>query len=119
TFAFRAQSVAAISAQKHADVQLVLLALKIVEEAANEGEDSFALLFSEIAEGSPIREFTASVLAEIAEPRPVLRLGPWLDGIAIDRQRAIRNHAIHVEIDRIAEALAARTGAEGRVEAEQ
>ena len=40
-----------------------------------------------------------------------LRLGPRLHRALVERQRLVGNHAVHVEIDGVAEALAARAGA--------
>src|ERR1035438_4611889 len=59
------------------------------------------------------------MLLEISQPRPVFGLGPRVHGAIGERQSATGNHAVHVEIDSVAEALASRAGAEGRVEAEQ
>ena len=60
-----------------------------------------------------------AALFEIAQPGSVLRLGPRIDRALVQRERGIGDHAVHVEIDRVAEALAARARAHRRVEAEQ
>src|SRR5207253_10696516 len=80
--------------------------------------EGFALFHGEVANRN-FGPHAGTMLLEIAEPGAVLRLGPRIHGPLLDRKRRVRNHAAHVEIDRVAEALAARASAEGRVEAEQ
>src|SRR5271157_4875770 len=56
---------------------------------------------------------------QVGEQRAVLGLGPGLDGALGERPRLVRNDQVHVEVDGVAEALAARAGAVGAVEREQ
>ena len=49
----------------------------------------------------------------------VARLGPRLDGAVVERLAGIGDDEIEIEIDGVAEALAARAGAVGIVEGEQ
>ncbi len=44
-----------------------------------------------------------------------MRLGPRIDGAFVERERLVGNHAVHVVIDGVAEALAARAGAGGQL----
>ena len=60
-----------------------------------------------------------AVLLEIAQPGAILRLRPRIDCALVQRERGVRDHAVHVEIDRIAEALAARARPRRRIETEQ
>src|ERR1019366_4947530 len=62
---------------------------------------------------------SGAVRPEIAQPCAVLWLGPRIDGAFLQRERGIGDHAVHVEIDGIAETLAARACPHRRVEAEQ
>ncbi len=117
--AFRTQRVAPVAAQKHAHVQLVLLGFQVVEEAADESVDRFALLVREIGKGNIEAHLAARGFTEIAQPRAGLRLGPRLDRALVERERRVGNDAVHVEIDGVAEPLAARARPDGRVEAEQ
>ena len=59
------------------------------------------------------------LLAQLAEPGPVLGAVPGVDGAIGQRQALVRNHQVQIEIDGVAETLAARARAEGIVEAEQ
>ncbi len=56
---------------------------------------------------------------QLGEQRTVLGLGPGLDGAFGERPRLVRDDQVHVEVDGVAEALAARAGAVGAVEREQ
>ncbi len=108
--AIRAERVAAIAAEEDAHVHLVLLGLQVIEEAADELVERFALRRREIADRDVGADLGA-VLLEIAEPGAVLGLGPRIDRAFVERKAGIRDHAVHVEIDGVAEALAARAGA--------
>ena len=99
-------------------MHLVLLALQVIEEATDEFVERFAFRGGEVCHRHVGTDLGA-VLFEIAQPGAVFRLGPRIDGTFIQSERAIRNHAVHVEIDGVSEALAARAGARRGVEAEQ
>jgi hypothetical protein len=58
-------------------------------------------------------------LLEFGQILCVLRLGPGIHRAFLDGLGTVRNHQIHIEIDGVAEALAAFAGAERSVEAEQ
>ena len=119
-FAFGTKSIAAVPAEKDADVEFVLLRFEVVEEAADEVVDGVALGFGEVTECHGRADLaSADRLLEIAEPGAVLRLGPGIDRALVEGKALVGNHAVHVEVDRVAEALAARTGAVGRIEAEE
>ncbi len=49
----------------------------------------------------------------------ILRLGPRLHGAFVERQPGVRNHQVHIVIDGVPEALAARASAHGVVETEE
>ena len=51
--------------------------------------------------------------------RPVVRLGPRLDGVLLDRLRLVGHRQVQVELDDVAEAVTGRAGPEGAVEREQ
>src|SRR2546426_890943 len=125
---FRAGGVAAIAAQEDTHVQFVLFALEPVEESLYAGEarrgialeDHGALLRGKLAKGSVERNSVGSRVAlHLLHERPVARLGPRLDGALVERFATVRNHQVEIEINRIAEALAARAGAVRAVEREQ
>ena len=56
---------------------------------------------------------------QLLPERAIARLGPGLDRALVDGFAAIGNHEIEIEIDGVAEALAARAGAVGIVERKQ
>ena len=62
---------------------------------------------------------SAGLLPQLGEPRPVLRPIPRIDRASVQRQPLVGNHQVQVEVDRVAESLAARTRAKRIVEAEQ
>src|SRR5208283_219253 len=117
--AFRAQRVAAVTAEEDAHMQLVLLGFQVRKKAADEIVYQLALVVRQVGEGRAETHFPARRLAEIAEPRAELGFTPRIDRAIVERQRFIGNHAVQVEIDRVAEALAARAGAGRRIETEQ
>ena len=117
--ALRAQRVAAVTAEEDAHVQLVFLGFQVSEEAADEIVHQLALFAGQVGEGRAKAHLAAGGLAEIAEPRAEFRLRPGVDRAIIERKRFVGNHPVQVEIDGVAEALAARAGADRRVEAEQ
>ena len=118
--------VAAIAAQEHADVHLVLLALEPAEEAADAVvvlvalDDERALLVGQIdpRHVEPDARLARRAL-QLRQLRAVVRLAPRLDGALVDRLRRIGHDQIHVELDDVAEAVAGRAGAERVVEREQ
>ncbi len=98
----------------------------MLEEAAHSPEfavaadDEALLLGREVLPGHIERNARrARIAPHLGGERPVLRLGPRLDGAFGQRQRLVRDDQIQVEVDGVAEALAARTGAERIVEGEQ
>ena len=126
--AIGARRVAAIAAQKDAHVQLVFLALEPGEEAVDAGEigvrlaldDGVALLGGELPEGHV--QGNAARAGETLQVLPKLAitgLGPRLDDAFVDGLAAIGNDQVEVEVDGIAEALAARAGAVRIVERKQ
>src|SRR5580658_2656083 len=114
----RAQRVPAIAAEKHADVQLVLLALKMLKESAHAAKpaspinDEPLLLGVQFIPGHVQRNFSrASEALELGEQRPILRFGPGLDRAFIQSLAFVWDDQVEIEIDRVAEALATWTGA--------
>ena len=125
--AIGALGVAAILAEHHAHVQLVLLALHLREETmhALEALPCRAARISRAASGSS-RQGTsigmpsvAACLLQLGEPGAILGPVPGIDGSVIQRQSLVGNDQVHVEVDGVAESLAARACAERVVEAEQ
>ena len=130
--AIRAFGVAAIFAQHHAHVQLVLLALHLREEPIHALEP--VLPPPRACRAAPSRALPRAVRAR-ARPcgtpssaaclrssvNQVRYLGRFHGSIAppCQRQALVGNHQIHVEVDGVAESLAARTRAKRIVEAEQ
>ena len=107
-------------------MQFVLLALHLREETLHSLELSLAAqqnlagFLGEFAPRHIHRNAKGSrVLAKVGEPGAVFGPVPGIDGSAVQRQSLVGNDEIHVEIDGVAESLAARTGAERVVEAEQ
>src|SRR5207248_4795785 len=81
--------------------------------------DLLALLLREVAEWNVQADAATRVLLEIAEPRAEFRLVPRIDRALFEGERFVGNHAVHVEVDGVAEALAARAGAGRGIEAEE
>ena len=114
--ALRAQCVTPITAQEHADVELVFLAFEIIEEPFDAAEiaggiafeEQAALVGSEMAPGDvggntlSAREFLGFL-----EQDAVAGLGPRLDGAVVERLAGIGDDEIEIEVDRVPEALAA------------
>ncbi len=83
-------------------------------------DDGLELLFGEIANRQIERNaFGAGVTLQIDQILAVARLVPGIDGAFGERFAFVGDHAIDVEIDGVAEALAARAGAVGIVEREK
>jgi len=118
-----AQRVSAIAAEKHADVQLVLLALEILKKSADAAEaavaidNQFLLLGVQFMPRHLQRNFgLAREALEIGEQGPVLGFRPGLDGAFVQGLALVGDDKAEIEIDRVTEALAARAGAIGIVE---
>ena len=56
---------------------------------------------------------------QLREVRPILGRVPRIDRALVERLRFVRNDQVEIEVDRIAESLAARAGAKRIVEREQ
>ena len=109
-------------------MEFVFLALEIVEEAFYAAEivrgiafeDQAALVGSEMAPGDVggnalgAREFLGFLKQDA-----VAGLGPRLDGAVVERLAGIGDDEVEVEVDGVAEALAARACAVGIVEGEE
>jgi hypothetical protein len=113
------QRIAAITAEEDTHVELVLLGFQVIEEAADEFVDGFAFDVGEVAERRHQSDAAVRMLLEVAEPGAELGLGPRVHGAILEGQRLVGDDAIHVEIDGVAEALAAGAGAGGGIKAEQ
>src|SRR5262249_15602891 len=124
--AVRALCIPAIAAQEHPHVQLVLLALQPCEEPLYSGKlftaTDHALLLLGI-EVAPRRVYGNVVqmgeLAKVCLQAAVFGLGPRLDGAFGQRFGRVRNHQAQVEVNGIAESLAARASPKGVVKREQ
>ena len=125
--AVRARLVAAIAAEEHADVDLVLLLLQPLEEAADAVvvvvialDDEAALGFRQIGprrvQPDVVRLGDALQRGQV---RAIVRLGPRLDRALVDRLGLIGHHQVQVQLDDVAEAVAGRAGAERVVEREE
>src|ERR1035437_4799426 len=121
-----ALGIAAVLAEHDAHVQLVLLALHLREEAEDAGKTAlaaqhdFAGRLGQVAPGHVERNVQlGGLLAQVAEPGPVLGPVPGVDGAVVEAEPLVGDHQAQVEVQRVAETLAARTSAEGIVEAEQ
>src|SRR5207302_8226953 len=98
----------------------------MIEEAADTRKFAFAvhdeLLLFRIQFGPGDVQRNLDLLGkalQLREEWTILRLRPRLDGTIIQGLRLVWNHQIEVEVDGVAESLAARTGAVGIVEGEQ
>ena len=107
-------------------MQLVFLAFQMIEETAHSQKSAFAcndhpLMFPIKFVPGHIQRDTgfASKALQVGKQRAIFGLGPRLDRALVKGQRLIRNHQVQIEIDRISESLAARTGAVRIVEREQ
>ena len=125
--ALRARQVAAIPAEEHANVHLVLLALEPAEEPLDPFEaravafdDEPLLVVGQLRPGH-VEAHAARLrrALQLGELRAIVRLAPGLDRVLRDRLRWIRDDQRHVELDDVAEAVAERAGAERVVEREQ
>jgi hypothetical protein len=124
--AIRALRVAAILAQHHAHVQLVLLALHLRKEAHHARKSIFA---AQHRLACRFRHLAPRHVQRHAQFRRALAqfvnhgryLGRFHGSIAppVKRQSRVGNHQVQVEVHGVAESLAARARAKGIVEAEQ
>ena len=120
--ALRTSRIAAIAAQKHADMQLVFLPLEVLkksphaEKLAVAVENEFLLRLVEIGPWHIQRNLR--LLGEafhIGEKSPIFRLGPRIDGALAQRFQRIRNDEPEIEVDGIAKSLAPGARAVGIV----
>ena len=107
-------------------MQLVLLALQPGEEALDAGEvvvafeDFPAVAGAELAPGALERDlFAPGEAAELGLEVAVAGLGPGLDGVVAERAGLVGDDLVQVEVNGVAEALAAGAGAGRAVEAEE
>ncbi len=107
-------------------MQLVLLALQMIEEAAHAGEfvfplDNHSSLFRvEFRPGDIERNIRLSGEAlQLGKQRAVFGLGPGFDGALVQGLRLVRYDQVKIEVDGVAEALAPRAGAVRVVERKQ
>src|SRR2546421_11258792 len=121
-----AERVASVLREEDADVQLVLLRLKPLEEAADAVptvlalDDGALLLSREFLKGHVHRNLLLTAEASKLRARPVvLRLRPRLDCALGERELWVRDDEVEVEADCVAEALTGRARAERGVEAEE
>ncbi len=123
--AFGARRVSAIAAQENAHVQLVLLAFEPVEESldadvarlAVADENLLALRRGQLAIRRVERDvFRAGEFLQLVPDGAVSRLGPRRNCTFVEGFAFVGNHAIEIEINRVAESLAARARAVGIVE---
>src|SRR6185437_1885582 len=125
--AIRALGIAPVPAQQNTNVNLVLLRFQITEILPDAVQLCFRIAFKdeatlglgEVAERHVEADAASRLLAEIVEPFDAARFGPGLNGAFIDREAAVRHYEFERVVDCIAEALAARAGAGGAVEAEE
>jgi len=113
-----AQRVSAIAAEKNADVQLVLLALKILKKSADAAETVVAIDDQLLLPGIQFvpghvqgNSGLAREALEFGEQRPVLWLGPGLDRAFIQGFALVGDDEVEIDIDGVAEALATWAGA--------
>src|ERR1039458_539578 len=92
----------------------------MVEEAPDEGIYRLALAVRKIAKRRrQARRCASRDFLEVTQPGTVFRFRPRLHRAFLERQGLVWNDTVHIEIDGIAETLATRASAHGRVEAEQ
>ena len=124
--ACRARRVSAITAEKDAHMQLVLLAFEMIEEATYAQElalafdDCPALLGIEFSPSHIERNIRLlGKTLQLGKQRAVFGLGPGFNSALIQGFRFVRYHQIEIKIDGVAETLAARAGAIRVVEGKQ
>ena len=119
TLAVRAFGVAPIAAQKDAHMDFVFLRFHFREEVVDRLHHQRLLLRCQIAVRHIPSHFTARGFLELRAEPLVLRLGPGIDCAFVERQAGVGNHQVHVVVDGVSEALAARACAHRIVEAEE
>ena len=101
-------------------MDLVLFRFDFAEIPADVFVDKCPLLFAKLdkrhAQAYPSFGCLAKLLLQIPG---VLGLGPRIDGALLNRERAVRDHQVHVVIDGVAKALAPLASTIRIVEAEQ
>ena len=124
--ALGAERVAAVAAEKDPHVQLVLLALEVLEEAPDAAEVVVALDHPvPLLGGQPVVGRVERHARRARQPFhlivhvPVARLGPRLDRAFSQRFAFIGDHQVKIKVNRVAESLAARAGPVRIVEREQ
>ena len=122
----RTQRISPVTAQKHADVELVFLSLQALEESADSRKPvlaihNYVLIFrAEFIPRHIQRNFSQSREAfEFREQRAIFRFGPGLNRTFIQSLAFVGDDQIEIEINGVAEPLAARTRSIGIVEGEQ
>src|SRR5262249_37601473 len=117
--ALRAERVTAISAEEHAHMQLVLLAIEISKEAfdphpsapptfsfrAAIPQELFFRFRQPAVRSVESNPFFSRHFLELIVEVSVARLGPGADGAFIQSERRVGNHEIRIEINRVAEAV--------------
>ena len=121
-----AEGVAAVLGEEDADVQLIFLALEGGEEAADAREgaaavpEEFLLRRVEVVPGDVGGDGCGAGEADhLAVEGAVFGGGPGGDGPLREGAGAVGKDEVWVEVDGVAEALAARAGAVGIVEGEE
>ncbi len=114
----RTHRVTTIPAQEDTHMELVFLALQVIEESAHARElafaidDRFLLLGIEIVPGHIQRNLGRFGEAfEFREQRTVLWLRPWLHGSFVQGLCFVRNHQVQIKVDGVAKSLATGTSA--------
>jgi hypothetical protein len=117
--AIGALGIAAILAEHDAHMQLVLLALHLRKEAVDAGKAALAAQHGLARRLEAIRARARRaerparrLLAQIGEPGAVFGAVPGVDGAVVEAEAFVGNDQVQVEVHGVAEALAARTGAE-------
>ncbi len=121
-----AEGVAAILGEEDADVEFVFLALEGGEEAADAGEGAAAVPEEVLLRGVEVVPGDvggdgggAGEANHLAVEGAVLGGGPGGDGALREGAAAVGKDEVGVEVDGVAEALAARAGSVGIVEGEE
>ena len=124
--ALRALGVAAILAQHHAHMQLVLFALHLLKEAVDPGKASLAaqndfarrlwqIFPGNVQPNAQLRRLTA----KLGKPRAVFGAVPGIDRPVAEAEFLVGDDQVQIEVHRVTEALAARTCPERIIETEQ
>ena len=133
SLALRTQGVATVTAQEYTHVEFVFLAFEVAEKPLDPGTtpqplvpflisfpDKLLLFLSQLKKGDvQTHAPCAGRLLEIRIEVAVAGLGPRNHGSLVERQCGVRHNQLGVEVDGIAESLAAGTSAIGAVEGKQ